>query len=397
LNRNRATAVMGRDGISALVATTPENFAYLTDYLDGLGPRQNRYTRFFAVVTRDDRYPVGMLCPRIHLLYGAERELPDLDIRSYGSYTFQGSPTEELTEAEQRLVQLRGRSPEEPDPFVVLARLLADRDIGPGSTVGVDEAMLSHNDWEELQKRMPGVKFVDGAECLREVRAVKTADEISRLRTALVSTNRAMQSTIPYIQPGALHRDIWGVLRRSMIEHGLDPRVVCVGIGPTSAFAATLPSCRPTEAGDFVKFDHSGIFMGYISDTGRTGVVGGATDKQRRYHGAALAGQQAGCDAVRPGVLARDVFVKMRDTVRENGFPDYDRPSLGHGIGVEVYDRPTISASDMTLLEPGMVVNVEVPLYELGFGGVQIEDTLLVTEDGHEYLAECDRSLFTIE
>lgn len=398
MNKKQAVAVMNRHELDALVATTPENFVYLTDYLEGIAPRVNWYSRFFAVISATGDLPVGMLCPRMHLLYGAQAELPELDIRSYGSYHFQGEPKGPLSPEEEKLIHLRSlSSDEEDDPFVVLVSLLKDRGIGAGSVVGVDEAMLSHSDWSKLTQLMPEVRFVDAAETFREVRMIKTEEEVARLRRVLEGTTRAMQITIPYIQVGIPHHEVWSVLRRSMLEQGVEARHVCVGIGPSSSFAATLPSERRVQAGDLVKFDHSGKFRGYISDGGRTGVVGKPTDKQRHYHEATLAGQQAGCDAVKPGALARDIFLAMRDGVRSHGFPEYDRQSLGHGIGVEVYDRPLIAPGDDTVLEPGMVVNVEVPLYELGFGGFQIEDTLLVTETGHEYLIDLDKGLFVIE
>lgn len=134
---------------------------------------------------------------------------------------------------------------------------------------------------------------------------------------------------------------------------------------------------------------------GYVTDFGRTGFVGAPSPRHRQYYEAVRAGQQAGCAAVRPGAVASDIFRIVRDEARAAGIPHYHRPSTGHGIGREIYDSPSISETDATPLEAGMVVNIEAPYYELGFGGVQVEDSLLVTNDGWEYLVDYPRDLFT--
>jgi Xaa-Pro aminopeptidase len=93
-------------------------------------------------------------------------------------------------------------------------------------------------------------------------------------------------------------------------------------------------------------------------------------------------------------VLASEIYRVICDVARRHGLDGYSRPSLGHGIGLEVYDPPVIRANEDVRLQPGMVLNVEAPFYELGFGGVQVEDTLLVTDSGFEYLAQYPHELF---
>jgi Xaa-Pro aminopeptidase len=215
-----------------------------------------------------------------------------------------------------------------------------------------------------------------------------------RIRAALIATNEAMNDVVQEIHSGTSHSAVWYGLRMAMTSRGLTPRNVTIGIGPSSSFAFTLPTDYVIKDGDLVKFDHSGVFEAYLSDTGRTGVVGQPSARQSTVYEAILAAQQAGCEAVRPGVLASEIYRVICDVARRHGLDGYSRPSLGHGIGLEVYDPPVIRANEDVRLQPGMVLNVEAPFYELGFGGVQVEDTLLVTDSGFEYLAQYPHELF---
>jgi Xaa-Pro aminopeptidase len=104
-------------------------------------------------------------------------------------------------------------------------------------------------------------------------------------------------------------------------------------------------------------------------------------------------GQEAALKTVRPGVRVGDLFVAAVDTIRRSGLPDYRRHHVGHGIGLEMYETPLLVEGSDARLEAGMVINIETPYYESGYGGFQVEDTVLVTEAGGELLTAADRSL----
>src|SRR5687767_3631310 len=130
--------------VDAIVATTSENFTYLTDYFD-VTPRQSRRSRFFAILPRPDVGTIAMICPRINLLYGAQRDVPVSDIRSYGRYNYDLASDATLSPEEQKLLAIRSLGREEDDPFTVLVETLQDRGVGRGSRVAVDEMGLSHD------------------------------------------------------------------------------------------------------------------------------------------------------------------------------------------------------------------------------------------------------------
>jgi Xaa-Pro dipeptidase len=120
----------------------------------------------------------------------------------------------------------------------------------------------------------------------------------------------------------------------------------------------------------------------YASDIARMVVVGEASEKLRRYYHAVWRGLDAAASLLRPGARVRDIYAAAVGSVREAGIPHYTRTHCGHGIGIENYDWPLIDADSEELLEEGMVVCLETPYYELGWGGVQVEDTFLITESG---------------
>ncbi len=396
VNHERAAHVMASHNVDGLIATSTENFTYLTDYFD-ITPRPTRRARFWGVLPKSHAAGIGMVCPRINLVYGAQHDLHVSDVRSYGKYNYEVSKGSVLTGEEQKLIALRGRSSEEEDPFIVLVQLLDDRGLtSRGTRLGADEMMLSHEDWRVLEKRLPGVEIINAYDIFREIRMVKTANEIDRMRKGLKATIAAMEATIAVVHEGASYRDVWRTLRKSLFEQGLcPPWNIGVGIGPSRAFAFPEESSWIVKRGDVVRFDLGGTMDGYVTDFGRTGFVGDPSPRHKLYYDAVLAGQQAGCAAVKPGVRACDIYTVVRTAAQAAGIPQYYRPSTGHGIGREIYDSPSINEFDTTPLEAGMIINVEAPYYELGFGGVQVEDSLIVTNDGWEYLVDYPRQLFS--
>lgn len=393
MNRARARTVMAEHGLDALIATTTENFAYLTGMQEVDRLRQNWLSRYWAVLPAAAGAPRGMLVPRIHLQYAAQAGSAVDIIRSYGDYSYALHSPETLTEEEQRLVTLR-----EPrsyaDPFDALAALLAEMGLGGARRIGVDERMLSRADFATLEQKLPQLELVEAHEHFRSIRKIKTAEEIAVMRRALVITIEAMEAAIAAIKVGRPQAEAYEALRLGMARHNLHARNITAGVGPKSIWAFAQPSERLTQQGDIIKFDHGGVYQGYWTDWGRSGTVGEPAPEVVRRYAALLAGQQAGIAHLKPGVTAADIAGVVERTAREAGLSDYSRPAHGHGIGREIYDFPSISHGDTTVIEAGMVINVEAPLYELGWGGLQIEDTLVVTETGAAYLADYSRELF---
>jgi Xaa-Pro aminopeptidase len=147
------------------------------------------------------------------------------------------------------------------------------------------------------------------------------------------------------------------------------------------------------KAGDLVRLDLGCVYQGYRSDISRTAVLGTPTEKQRRYYDAIRDGEIAAIAAMKPGVPVGQIFEIGMKVTREAGMPHYQRNHVGHGIGLEPYDPPTINAAGQTVLEPGMVFCVETPYYEHGWGGIQVEDAVEITAAGVRRLTRSSQEL----
>ena len=136
------------------------------------------------------------------------------------------------------------------------------------------------------------------------------------------------------------------------------------------------------RGGEIIRFDAGGRYQHYRADIARNGVLGQPSKTVSQYHKAICVGLERAIEMIKPGVRAADVFQAAVDTVQREGLPHYKRNHVGHGIGLDGYDAPNIAPSSQDVFEEGMVVCVETPYYEIGLGGLQVEDTLVVTKDG---------------
>ena len=183
------------------------------------------------------------------------------------------------------------------------------------------------------------------------------------------------------------------MLFRARHELGAAPFFTVVTIGERAALADVYPTDRALRPGDLVRFDLGCLVGPYRSDISRTAVLGQPTEKQARYYAGILAGERAAIAAMKPGVPVSQLFDVAVRVTRENGLPHYQRHHVGHSIGLEPYDPPTINATTNTALEAGMVFCVETPYYEHGWGGVQVEDAVEITPNGSRTLTRSSQDL----
>ncbi|HUL02890.1 MAG TPA: M24 family metallopeptidase, partial [Gemmatimonadales bacterium] len=176
-------------------------------------------------------------------------------------------------------------------------------------------------------------------------------------------------------------------------RRGAQPFFTVVTMGHRAALADVYASDAALKPGDLIRFDLGCVYQGYRSDISRTAVLGTPTEKQLRYYNAARDGEKAAIAAMKPGVAVNQIFETAMRVTRANGMPHYERHHVGHGIGLEPYDPPTINAAAAMPLEPGMVFCVETPYYEHGWGGVQVEDAVEITATGVRKLTQSSQEL----
>ncbi|MFQ5948109.1 MAG: M24 family metallopeptidase, partial [Acidimicrobiia bacterium] len=271
----------------------------------------------------------------------------------------------------------------------------AARRAGSG-VIGVDSYLP-----DEVLRRiaaLPGVKdVVDATEWMYQVRAVKLPAEMDRLAVAARLAEDGIGIALDTAAPGITEREMSAAVAGAMVAGGAVPRFVVVTVGERSALSDARPTDRKWEPGELLRFDVGCVYQGYWSDVGRTAVRGEPNRLQAHRYRAILAGEEAQLHQVRPGLGADDLFRVAVEAVEAAGLRPYRRHHCGHAIGTEVYEQPIIAPGWETDLKENMVLCLETPFYELGWGGMMVEDTVVVTAEGHRRLTTSDRSLCVIE
>ncbi len=238
---------------------------------------------------------------------------------------------------------------------------------------------------------IPRTEWVPFEDPVTDLRAVKEAEELNALREAIRLAEEALAHLCDTVEVGTNEVDAAAALSTKLRELGSE-RVAfgpTVASGPNSALPHYRPSLnpRPLGRGDLLLIDFGAVVGGYVSDITRTFVVGEATEKQREIYAIVLGSLQAGIDAIRAGIPGDVPHEAAKRVILNSPYTEYVFLSpLGHGVGLEVHELPKMGLNQGEILEPGMVVTVEPGIYVPGYGGVRIEDTVLVTETGCEVL-----------
>lgn len=265
-----------------------------------------------------------------------------------------------------------------------------------------DEVMtVSCNDRirKELTKTGTNVIFVPVRECVNALRAIKDEREQEKIRQAEAIGDRAYAKIIKKLQPGMTEKEVAAWLEFYMKEEGAEG--LSFGTIAASGLHSAMPHAVPTdkvlEEGDFLTMDFGCLYRGYCSDMTRTVVIGNADDKQREVYETVLRAQQTAIAGIRPGMTGKEIDSLARHVIEEAGYGQYFTHSLGHSVGLEIHERPNFSTKEEQVIEPGMVITVEPGIYIEGFGGVRIEDVVIITEDGCQNITHSPKQLLEIE
>ncbi len=278
------------------------------------------------------------------------------------------------------------------DPYAAAAGLLR-----PDGAYGVsDSAWALH--LLGLQARLPASRYRALSEALPMMRAVKDAAELHRLAAAGQAADAAYEQIVTRRFAGRRETEVAADLAALLREFGHEQvDFTVVGSGPNGANPHHEAGDRVIETGDVVVLDFGGLKYGYGSDTTRTVCVGEPTEHVRQVHEIVRQAQQAGVDAVRPGVSCQDIDRAARAVITDAGFGESFIHRTGHGIGVTTHEPPYMVEGEAQPLVPGMCFSVEPGIYLGGRFGVRIEDIVTVTEDGARRLNNTDHGLRIVE
>lgn len=279
----------------------------------------------------------------------------------------------------------------------LLAELLQDDDA---KRLGFeDEAMLYHT-VKNLQEHagIPEGSWIAVGEKISQLRAVKTELEISWMARAEQIGDEAFSYIIKEMKPGVTELEIAAKLEYFMRMQGAEDKSfdTIVASGYHSSMPHAVPTAKALEAGDFVTLDFGCRYHGYCSDMTRTVVLGKASDRQKDLYRIVLEAQQAALEGLRPGITGAQGDRLARRVIEEAGYGDCFGHSLGHSVGLEIHEKPSLSPKDDTILEPGMMETVEPGIYVAGFGGVRIEDLVVLTEKGCRNLTHSPKELLEL-
>lgn len=264
--------------------------------------------------------------------------------------------------------------------------------------VGVEKDYLTLAVYDDFQKSIAGVEFVPVVCPCDYQRRIKTHQEIQLLKTAIEIADKAFLHIIDFIHVGQTEREAAFELEFFMKRLGSERNAfeTIVASGDRSALPHGIASSKLINRGDFVTLDYGAVFEGYHSDMTRTVVMNSADTRQNEIYNLVLRAQQEVIKGVQPGMKANEVDSIARRIIAKAGYGDNFGHGLGHGVGLEIHEGPRLAPADETILEPGMVVSVEPGIYIPGWGGVRIEDLILITPAGCEVLTKSAKDLLVI-
>ena len=263
------------------------------------------------------------------------------------------------------------------DPYAATAKLL-DPD---GRYAISDSAWAMHV--LGLQQALPESEYMSMTSTLPMLRAVKDADELERLAAAGAAADASFEQIRQVRFAGRPESEVASDLAGFLREHGhSEVEFTVVGSGPNGANPHHEFGERVIEEGDMVVLDFGGIKDGYASDTTRTVHVGEPADDEREVYEVVRQAQQAGFEAVRPGVECQEIDRAARRVITDAGYGEQFIHRTGHGIGLTTHEPPYMVEGDTNRLEPGMCFSIEPGIYLTGRFGVRIEDIVTVTDDG---------------
>ena len=275
------------------------------------------------------------------------------------------------------------------DPYALVRQALGAR-----PRLGVEKEHLTVQAAEALAAALGTRDLVDVAPEIRRLRRTKSPAELEMMARACAITDAVADEVMQDLRPGQSELELAMRVGAAISTRGAAPSFeTSVQSGANSAIPHHDPAGRRLESGDLVLFDFGAAFEGYRGDLTRMAVVGEPTARQREIYALVLRAHDAAIEAVRPGVTTGQLDAAAREVIDAAGFGAHFFHRVGHGLGLEVHEDPSLDPGSDTVLEPGMVFTIEPGIYLPGWGGIRIEDDLVVEMGGCRVLTQADRSL----
>jgi Xaa-Pro aminopeptidase len=298
------------------------------------------------------------------------------------------------------VTQLKEECPDVPTHIRDRSKLLREATIDVlGSLkvtqMAVEGDSLTVADYTYFSEKLPKLKLGISRGLVETLRQVKDQEEIAALRQAIREAEKAFTVLRATLRPNRTEKELADDLEYQLRMQGAEcssfPPIVAAG--PRAALPHARPTMEPVGDHELLLVDWGANHKGYKSDLTRVLVTGRISPKLERLYGVVLKAQEQAIASIRPGKTGREIDEVARSVIADAGFGKYFGHGLGHGIGLDIHELPRLSVLDEKPLEAGMVVTVEPGIYLPGWGGIRIEDDVLVTRRGHEVLTSCPKQL----
>ncbi len=380
---DRASQLMTDAGIDIILPNTEPNIRYVADYYYAEGapdfmmedgesyydayvgvPRDDSKTAFFVGCTGEEGY-ISWKDPWVSDRRFWGPQFPVVD----GGW-------------EQNLKS---------NPVDVVIEVLVEKGLEAGN-IGLEMRHIKHAHFEQLRQHLPKATFTDAEPLLWEMRVIKSPEEISRLRMASRGVSKAAEKAFRTAHVGMTELDMARVIKKTLIDEGCSPLYTLVAFGPKGAYLID-PTPNRLKEGQIMRYDITATYRGYVSDISRVAAFGKVSDRVEWAHGVLLTANQAMREATKPGMKGFELRKLEMDIMVKEGMEPLI-PMAGHGVGRMIHEPPFMTKFDNTLLEQGMTLAIEPTIRMQGVGSVNIEDTVVVTEDGIESLTTAPRGLY---
>jgi Xaa-Pro aminopeptidase len=338
----------------------------------------------FSVDRANIRYLSGYTGDEAYLLIGKDKQFLITDFR----YQEQAE-----TECPEYQVTLH-HHPAPPLPQVI-KNLCAGQGIG---RLGFERDHITYAMYDELNQAVADTAQLVPISGLAEgLRYVKSDFEVSMMRMACAATDQVLADICGYIKPGVTEKDVAREMLYFIMKQGCDasfPSIVASGTNGSLPHA--IPTDRQIKEHEFITMDFGCTYAGYHADMTRTVIIGKPDAKQKEIYAIVLEAKQRAEAVLRAGLTGQQVDAVARDFIAGKGYGANFGHGLGHGVGLDIHEQPRLNQSSEQVLQSGCLVTVEPGIYLPGWGGVRVEDTVLVTEAGHENLFYSQRELICL-
>lgn len=264
--------------------------------------------------------------------------------------------------------------------------------------LGFESKNLNCNNYLRVKSILPDVLLIPTEDLVESILIQKEPQEIEKIKKATAITDQVFSQILGFIQPGITEIDLAAEIEYMIRKQGADCVAfdTIVASGKRSALPHGKASKKKIKQNEPVTLDFGAIVDGYVSDMTRTVMVGKASKKFKKIYKTVLSSQQKAIKFAKPKLKCFELDKMARDVIKKAGFGKYFGHGLGHGIGLLVHDYPQVNEKSQELLKQGMVITIEPGIYIPNWGGVRIEDDILITRSGCEVLTHSPKNLIEI-